>query len=218
MSSIASSGAEEYLRQSAMVRMAEYFNDLATGQTQVPRQSVKTRIREQITDPQVLNYHDLMVEKTGPLFTHFLASVPCILEEMSRIGVALDRFVQFQAQTIKQVFTFYEVDAFDGSNGRTLANYSQGRIKTLTSSPNKANEQHFNRFADHKLSQFVSKSFLSVDRKSLLGDQFFWNSIMDLILSMKLRHFSSTGKTEKNRSVILNKCSSGMDYASSWKS
>lgn len=160
-------GGNEYLQDSAMVRMASYFNDLATGQTQVPRQSVKTRIRAQISDTDILKYHDLMVERMGRLFTHFLASVPCILEEMSRIGVALDRLVQDQLPTDSRTFSFYEVDAFDGSNGRTLATYSQGRIKTLTSSPNKANQPHFDHFADPEKSLFYPESFLKIDKSTL---------------------------------------------------
>lgn len=166
-------GADEYLNESAMVQMADYFNDLATGKTQVPRQSVRTRMRDRIADPEVLRYHDLMVDRAGPLFTHFLASVPCILEEMSHLGVALDRFVRSLSDTEKRVFSFYEVDAFDGTNGRALATYSQGKIKTLTSSPNLANQQHFNRFADPEKSQFHPESFLRIDASTLSGESSF---------------------------------------------
>lgn len=161
---------QEYLAQSAMIRMAGHFHALATGQSQVPRQPVVTRIRDRIQDPRVLAYHDLLVGKTGPLFSHFLASVPCILEEMSRVGAALTRFSEERAQGSDRTFTFYEADAFDGSNGRTLAVYSGGRIRTLTSSPNKANEDPFNKFADHRLSQFIGKSCLEVDA-SVLASQ-----------------------------------------------
>ncbi|RQR52611.1 class I SAM-dependent methyltransferase [Burkholderia sp. Bp9125] len=152
-----------YLNKSAMVRMAEYFDDLATGRTQVPRQPVQTRIRDSISDRNVLAYHDLMISNAGPLFSHFLASVPCILEEMSRVGVALTRLSQKRANN-GRLFSFYEIDGFDGSNGRTLAKHSDGLIRTLTSSPNKANEIHFNRFADHSTSKFHAESFLCVNR------------------------------------------------------
>ena len=146
-----------------MVSMAEYFDDLATGRTQVPRQSVQTRMRDSISDRSVLAYHDLMISNAGPLFSHFLASVPGILEEMSRVGVALTRLSQTRANK-DRLFSFYEVDGFDGSNGRALAKHSGGLIRTLTSSPNKANEAHFNRFADHSISKFHAESFLCVNR------------------------------------------------------
>jgi len=154
-----------YLDGSAMVRLAGHFDDLATGRTQVPMQPVSTRIRERISDPEVLAYHDRLVPKTGPLFAHFLASVPCILEEMSRLGVALTRLSQRRAKANDRIFTFYEVDAFDGSNGRTLADHANGRIKTFTNSPNQANEVHFEKFANHALSKFHSASFLNVGEK-----------------------------------------------------
>jgi len=155
-------GADEYLNSSAMVKMAAEFNSLATGQSQVPKQSVKTRLREQITDAEVLAYHDLMVDRTGPLFTHFLASVPCILEELSRVGVAITRFVRELSKYEPRTYTFYEVDAFDGSNGRTLAAHAAGSIKTLTSSPNKGNQPYFDKFADPILSCFHAESFMRV--------------------------------------------------------
>ncbi|MEK6296560.1 MAG: hypothetical protein V4793_35375, partial [Paraburkholderia tropica] len=79
-------GAAQYLENAPMIRMAEYFHSLATGSTQVPRQSVSSRVRHLLRDPEVLAYHDMMVAEAGPLFTHFLASVPAILEEMARVG------------------------------------------------------------------------------------------------------------------------------------
>jgi acyl-CoA synthetase (AMP-forming)/AMP-acid ligase II len=161
---------QEYLAQSAMIRMAGHFHALATGQTQVPRQPVVTRFRGSIPDPRVLAYHDLLVGKTGPLFAHFLASVPCILEEMSRVGAALTRLSEERAQGSDRTFTFYEADAFDGSNGRTLAVHSGGRIRTLTSSPNKANEAPFRQYADPRLSQFIGKSCLQVDAGVLASE------------------------------------------------
>ncbi|ADO73038.1 class I adenylate-forming enzyme family protein [Stigmatella aurantiaca] len=159
----------EYLANSAMIRLADHFHALATGRSQVPRQPVVTRIRDRIPDPRVLAYHDLLVGKTGPLFSHFLASVPCILEEMSHVGVALTRLSEERAQGSDRTFTFYEADAFDGSNGRTLAGFAGGRIQTLTSSPNKANEEHFHKFANPHLSKFISASCLQVDANSLVG-------------------------------------------------
>ncbi|MET0404134.1 MAG: hypothetical protein ABW123_17105 [Cystobacter sp.] len=154
---------DEYLASSAMVRLADHFHALATGQTQVPRQPVTTRMRSLISDADVLAYHDLFAGKTGPLYSHFLASVPCILEELSHVGVALTRLSEERAKGSARTFTFYEADAFDGSNGRTLASFARGRIKTFTNSPNKANEEHFHKFADPRLSKFYAGSFLHVD-------------------------------------------------------
>ena len=155
-------GTDLYLQNAPMIRMASYFHSLATGATQVPKQPVTSRIRHLLRDPDVLAYHDLMVAEAGPLFTHFLASVPGILEEMSRVGVALTRYSELRRQDMNQRFEFYEVDAFDGANGRTLAKRSNGLIRTFTNSPNPANEVAFNRFANHELSAFHPQAFAHV--------------------------------------------------------
>lgn len=168
---------DRYLQQSSMVKMADEFDGLATGRVQVPRQGVTTRIRDMIVDADILGYHDFLVPRAGPLFVHFLASIPGILEEMSRVGVALSRLSRLRAQKEDRPYLFYEIDAFDGSNGRTLAAFSGGRIKTLTCSPNKANEEHFHRFADPVQSKFIPASFLKVDRSAVeasLGDADFY--------------------------------------------
>lgn len=154
--------AQQYLENAPMIRMANYFHSLATGATQVPRQPVTSRIRHLLRDPDVLAYHDVMVAEAGPLFTHFLASVPAILEEMSRVGVALTRYSELRRQHADQRFEFYEVDAFDGTNGRTLAKRSNGLIRTFTNSPNPANEAAFNQFANHDFSIFHAQAFAHV--------------------------------------------------------
>jgi hypothetical protein len=82
------------LQQSAMLKLAGHFHSLATGASQVPLQSLDSHLRSEIHDPQVLDYHDRLIAGAGPLFSHFLASVPYILEELGRVGVALTRLAQ----------------------------------------------------------------------------------------------------------------------------
>ncbi|MGK5627463.1 hypothetical protein [Streptomyces sp. URMC 123] len=161
-------GTPAYVTASSMIGLADRFDAIATGRDQVPRAPVRSTIRAQIHDRRLLDYQDAMVERSGPLFLHFLASVPGILEEMSRVGVALSRLVERKNAAAKpRDFTFYEADAFDGTNGRTLAAFSQGRIKTLTSSPNRANEPWFHRYADPDLSRYFPESLFHLTRRTL---------------------------------------------------
>lgn len=146
----------------AMHQLADYFDDLANGKVQVPRQAVTTRIREQIQDSAILAYHDQLVSQTGPLFRHFLASVPGILEELSHLGVTLERFTRERRARQERPYTLWEIDAFDGSSARTLAKYAHGAISTLTNSPNPANQQHFDAHADKEISAFYAGSFLEM--------------------------------------------------------
>ncbi|MCE0459885.1 class I SAM-dependent methyltransferase [Pseudomonas uvaldensis] len=159
---ISSFSPEQDLKSSSMLQLADHFHRLATGATQVPAQSLTSHIRHSIADADVVAYHDRLVEDAGPLFLHFLASVPYILEEMARVGVALSRLSQARQATEPRTFGFFEIDAFDGSNGRALAAHSQGLISTFTTSPNQANQPHFDRHADPARSLFYPQSFLTL--------------------------------------------------------
>ncbi|KII29724.1 hypothetical protein [Pseudomonas fluorescens] len=160
------------LQQSAMLKLAGHFHSLATGASQVPLQSLHSHLRSQIADPQMLDYHDLLIEGAGPLFSHFLASVPYILEELSRVGVALTRLSQASVREPGQTFSLFEVDAFDGSNGRALAGHSQGLIRSFTSSPNQANQIAFDRHADPALSRFFPQSVFKVSPAVLQSPEY----------------------------------------------
>lgn len=153
---------DQDLQQSAMLKLAGHFHSLATGASQVPLQSLHSHLKSKFEDPRVLDYHDRLIEGAGPLFSHFLASVPYILEELSRVGVALTRLAQARTTEAGQTFSLFEVDAFDGSNGRALAGHSQGLIRSFTSSPNRANQITFDRHADPALSRFYPQSFFKV--------------------------------------------------------
>jgi SAM-dependent methyltransferase len=150
------------LQKSAMLKLAGHFHSLATGASQVPMQSLGSHLRAEIQDPKVLDYHDRLIEGAGSLFSHFLASVPYILEELSRIGVALTRLAEADIRETGQTFSLFEVDAFDGSNGRAVAGHSNGLIRSFTSSPNRANQVAFDRYADPALSRFYPQSVFKV--------------------------------------------------------
>ncbi|NGO71508.1 class I SAM-dependent methyltransferase [Streptomyces boncukensis] len=159
--------ALEYIAASSMIGLADRFDDIATGRDQVPRVPVRSTIRDAVHDRRLLDYQDAMTERSGPLFQHFMASVPGILEEMSRVGVALCRLAERRSAAEPRDFTFYEADAFDGTNGRTLAAFSQGRVKTLTSSPNRANEPWFRRYADPEVSRYFPESLFRLTSRTL---------------------------------------------------
>jgi len=156
---------DEDLKSSSMLHLADHFHRLATGATQVPAQSLTSHLRHTMADTDVVAYHDQLVADAGPLFLHFLASVPYILEEMARVGVALTRLSLARQATEPRPFSFFEIDAFDGSNGRALAAHSRGLINTFTTSPNKANQSHFDRHADPTRSLFYPQSFLTLQSR-----------------------------------------------------
>lgn len=156
------------LEDTPMLRMAKQFDDLASGRIQVPQSTIVSRVAGHVANDAVLAYRNLLLERAGPLFLHFLASVPCIFEELSRVGTALTAHADERRRRQGRECLFFEADAFDGANGRALASYSKGSIRTLTSSPNKANQPHFFRLHDPSLSAFFSGSCLLTSMDMIL--------------------------------------------------
>lgn len=186
------------LQQSAMLKLAEHFHSLATGASQVPSQALDSHLKSQIDDPQVLEYHDRLLAGAGPLFSHFLASVPYILEELSRIGVTLSRLVSAIPPKAGQRYSMFEVDAFDGSNGRALAGHSQGLILSFTSSPNQANQIAFERHADPALSRFYPHSFFKVNTSLLQKPEYqTFSQGFDFIYEMAAFQFYTCNRAQQ---------------------
>lgn len=163
---------ESEFKKSAMLKLADHFHSLATGASQVPLQSLNSHLLSGAEDPLLINYHNELINNAGPLFLHFLASVPYVLEELSRIGVALKSFAAHKLVSGVKHLSFLEADAFDGSNGRALAAQAGGLFRTLTTSPNKANEFVFNEHADRSTSYFFPESIFHLSRESLLSHDY----------------------------------------------
>lgn len=181
-----------------MFKLAGHFHSLATGASQVPLQPLDSHLRAEIQDPKVLDYHDRLIAGAGPLFSHFLASVPYILEELARVGVALTRLAQANSSDTDQTFSLFEVDAFDGSNGRALTGHSHGLIRTFTSSPNLANQITFERHADPALSLFFPQSVFKVTPALLQTPEFYqFSEGFDFIYEMAAFQFYSCDRARQ---------------------
>lgn len=156
------------LKNTAMIRLAEQFELLAKGLTQIPNAPLDSHLKPFIFDPEIIEYHDHLIRESGPLFKHFLASVPYVLEELCRVGVAISRYVGSSEKSHKLKFNMLEADAFDGSNARALVSQSKGRISSLTTSPNVSNLIYFEQFQKSEISRFFPKSILELTPDILL--------------------------------------------------
>lgn len=153
---------DSYFDSSSMRANREHFDQLIKGEIQLPRQPLDSTLFSSETDPQLRRFHDLMLAEMGGLFSHALASIPYLLEQYSRSGVALSKMVKQNVLNRSQAYTCYTLDGFDGTFARTLVELNRGRIKTLTNSPNPANESWFRRYANPSYSNFHSGPFIEV--------------------------------------------------------
>ena len=147
---------------SSMQKLGTRFDKLATGAIQRPREPVTSKFGEAEVGARRAAYQTKLSIGAGPLFMHFMASIPCIQEEMARIGCATaDWAWERQAETGRPL-RFFEMDAFDGTQARTLAQFAGSAIRTLTCSPNASNEAYFKRFAQPEISQYQQCSLFDV--------------------------------------------------------
>ncbi|MCG7625100.1 hypothetical protein [Epibacterium sp. Ofav1-8] len=147
---------------SSMQKLGTRFDKLATGAIQRPKAPVTSVFGESDVGADRAAYQTELSNGAGPLFMHFMASIPCIQEEMARIGCATAEWaLERQAETGRPL-QFFEMDAFDGTQARTLANLAGAAIRTLTCSPNPANEEYFKRLAQPEISQYAQCSLFDV--------------------------------------------------------
>ncbi|NEQ97628.1 MAG: class I SAM-dependent methyltransferase [Cyanothece sp. SIO2G6] len=112
--------------------------------------------------PEYQEYHSIFQRNIGTFYQHLCASIPFFIEEQCRLGIALHKLARFRLDCNQQTFTLYETSSADGTNARTLAEYSQGLIKTLTDSPNSANGQNFHRLCQHNYSDIHIGPFVDI--------------------------------------------------------
>lgn len=200
------------MEKHAMYALHEEFSQLAEGKIQVPARSLESYV-ESALNPDVSKFHQKMVMKSGPLFKHFLASLPCIGEELARVGTALNRLSNCTGKHRR----LFEADAFDGTFGRTLAEINCGGIESVCCSPNPLNHEIFYRAQDNQWSQHLAVGFdqIQLCHEQRAFDYFyemaafqFYGPNRNPLLTKASNLLSSSGV-----GIFLEKCTVGDDDA-----
>lgn len=147
---------------SSMQKLGSRFDKLATGAIQRPKRPVTSVFGAAEVGERRASYQTELSEGAGPLFLHFMASIPCIQEELARIGCAVAQWALQRHSDTGSLLRYFEMDAFDGTQARTLANLAGSSIRTLTCSPNPANEAYFKRLARPEISRYAQCSLFDV--------------------------------------------------------
>ena len=152
---------QQLLRGPRVTNLAPVFERIASGLTQRPRKEIYAAPEFLKQNQELADYHDILKRNFGTFLKHGCASIPFLLEELVRIGVAVNKLAK-TTETSNKPFSFYETSSADGTAARTLAEYAAGRIYTLTDSPNEANEIEFKRLCSHSYSQFYKGCFADI--------------------------------------------------------
>ena len=142
--------------------LLQRFEDIAMGEVQVPTSTPTPEPEFLAQNEEYRKYYEVHKRNLGVFNRHGLASVPFLLEECIRTGLALSRFASARKSESGEQLTFYGTSCADGTYARTLAEYSKGRIVTLTDSPNPANQVEFRRLLNHPYSFFHLGPFVDI--------------------------------------------------------
>ncbi|NEP38994.1 MAG: class I SAM-dependent methyltransferase [Okeania sp. SIO2H7] len=150
------------LKGPRVTSLLNHFENIAAGISQAPTQSIYAASDFLSKSNEYREYHTVFQRNIGTFYKHLCASIPFFIEEQCRIGVALQRLAKHRLKDEKNPFTYYETSSADGTNARTLAEYSQGMIRTLTDSPNPANAENFHKLCQHSYSDIYMGPFVDI--------------------------------------------------------
>jgi tRNA (cmo5U34)-methyltransferase len=152
-----------------LTSLFQKFEDIALGLQQVPKGDVHADPSFLKCSNKFYEYHNIFQKNIGTFYRHLCASIPFLLEEHCRLGVALSQLAHIQNRDKKQPFTLYETSSADGTNARTLAQYSKGIIKSLTDTPNPANGRIFRKLCQHNYSDIHIGPWVDITPEYLAG-------------------------------------------------
>jgi SAM-dependent methyltransferase len=144
-----------------MTSLCAYFERIAAGEILRPSHRVIANDGFLARSEQHISYHETLQRACGTFLQHGCASIPFLMEEIVRVGIALHRYAHHRTPE-NSIFNYYESSSADGTVARTLAEYSAGKILTLTDSPNEANEREFKKLNRTPYAEFHRGCFADI--------------------------------------------------------
>ena len=144
------------MKSARLTTLKDYLEDIGRLKHDVPQKPIEVAqafLAE--NDPEMSRYSELFFNNMGKFYNHYLASVPFVAEELCRTGLAMCRFAQWLSQYKQEnVIKYYEPTGLDGTSARTIAEYTNGLVRTITDNINLVNEEDFHRLLNHNFSKF----------------------------------------------------------------
>lgn len=119
------------------------FAKIANGDAGVPLHVVRYNPDLFDRDPAILAYAEHREIFAGPFNRHFVASLPYVLEEQSRMGSALLTYLLEISIREDRPARLYTLGDGAGVTARTVTSMAMGRIISLNCSPNPENAIEF---------------------------------------------------------------------------
>ncbi len=150
-----SSFFEECERAPRLNELAGFFAATAAGRSGSPVKQPQVD-RRLLGDDRLLNdFISLHEQRRGPFDQHYLASIPYRLEEECRFGSAILRYSRNTPEPIH----LYSLGTAEGTMARTVSELAEGRIESLSCSPNVENLRSFMAYGDPPHATFFHGPF-----------------------------------------------------------
>lgn len=163
--------------------LLDYFAKIASGKEQKPNKKVTPDQHFIGTDSRRRAYAELLDKNIGNFNSHAFASIPFFIEETIRLGLALADYANLKGATNSYPLTFWSTSSADASHARTLAEYTDGAIVTVSDTPNEENRIEFERLCTHPYSKLLVAPYFEVTQ-TLIRKQipnFPYNQGLDVI-------------------------------------
>lgn len=154
-------------RAPRLTSLLKHFEDIASGEKLRPNIEVIPAPDFLNTNAEYSAYYQVYKKNVGAFNHHALASIPFSIEQRVQGGLALTKYAQHMGFSQSTPMTFYGTSSADGSHARSIAEYSNGRIMTLTDSPNESNQKEFDKLLRHKWSYFHLGPFTDITPEGL---------------------------------------------------
>ena len=126
-----------------LTSLAPEFALIASGAAGRPQVRVELNPDFLGSDAEALAFAKIHGQRAGVFNEHYIASVPYVLEEQCRFGVALWRYGFDIVRRCGRRAYVYTLGDAAGVTARTLAQVGEGAIRTLTCSPTLENHDQF---------------------------------------------------------------------------
>lgn len=150
----------------------ENFEQISKGSSQVPYKLPKTNEKYLNESSEYLRHEKIFRKNLCTFLKHGISSIPYLTEEFLRVDKALFEFAKYKGATNEQPLTYWETSSADGTRARTLAEYTNGIIVTLTDSPNLGNKVEFEKSPSHPFSFFHHGAFIDICPDYLMSQKF----------------------------------------------
>ncbi|MCO5148578.1 MULTISPECIES: class I SAM-dependent methyltransferase [unclassified Shinella] len=154
-------------------QLAGFFTETAAGKNGMPIRKPIVDTRLFPNDTLLHRFVDLHARRQGFFDQHYHSSIPYRLEEECRMAHALFRYAQLSPTDV----LLYSLGTAEGTMARTLSELSNGKIQSLSCSPNEENFKCFMAFGEPSNANFFLGPFHRLSKDHLRSDE-------------KLRHFA----------------------------